>query len=157
MEDTRLLRWISTLLILLIAGHGFCEDEKKEKYLFYLTSSSVPTISMQSVIEQSQKLNARVIIVAYGIDEDRVLLKHLDPLVNKMKFLFKPNPYIFDENGVKQVPALLTATCNEYNNFRSDSCEYEYIIYGDISLIGYLEILKDKDAYYEQEYRRAVQ
>jgi hypothetical protein len=48
------------------------------------------------------------------------------------------------------VPAFVFAYCPTLNRFRSKDCDYKYILYGDLSLMGALEIMainnnQDKD------------
>lgn len=148
-----MLRRISIILIvsLFTITTGYAE-QKREKYIFYLTSQSVPFVSVKSIIEQSQKINTRLIIVLYGIDNDRTLLRQLDSVVDGKKVLIKIHPYIFEDNVVKQVPAFISADCPQYNDFQSQGCNYENIVYGDISLVGFLKIVKDYDSYFNADY-----
>lgn len=127
---------------------------KQEKYIFYITSGSVPFVSVQSIIEQSQKINTRLVVVLNGMDKERVLLKRLEGVIKGKKALVKMHPYIIEDVGVNQVPAFISAICPEYAAFKSDECKYENIVYGDISLSGFLKIVKEHDRYFATEYDR---
>jgi len=127
---------------------------KKVLHILYLFSSSMPEQAVSNIFQQYEKVHqyfneVKFYAVMTGVDieiKDRQGYKFFDEIFKKKQFEnihVKINPYIFKMNNVKKVPAFLVANCSN-DELRSDECEFKYIVYGDMTLLHALEIIKDK-------------
>jgi type-F conjugative transfer system pilin assembly protein TrbC len=126
-------------------------NREKKPYIFYLFSGSVPDITVDSVFSQSERLPCSFFGVVRGVDKDRNIIKKIQDLYReKRKVTIKINPRIYKQLNAEMVPAFVFAYCPAPSRFRSKDCDYKYILYGDLSLMGALEIMarnnnQDKD------------
>jgi type-F conjugative transfer system pilin assembly protein TrbC len=127
------------------------ESQKRKPYIFYLFSGSVPDVAVDSVFAQSRRLPCPFFGVIRGVDKDRNIIKKIQDLYQKERDVtVKINPRIYRQLNAEMVPAFVFAYCPTPSRFRSKECEYKYILYGDMSLMGALEIMarentQDKD------------
>jgi type-F conjugative transfer system pilin assembly protein TrbC len=126
-------------------------ESQRKPYIFYLFSGSVPDVAVDSVFSQSKKLPFPFYGVIRGVDKDRKIIKKIQDVSQKERGItVKINPKIYKQLNAEMVPAFVFAYCPTSNRFRSKDCDYKYIIYGDMSLTGALEIMarensQDKD------------
>ncbi|GER94865.1 hypothetical protein A45J_2631 [hot springs metagenome] len=115
---------------------------EKEEYIFYLFSKSVPDITLESVFNQSKKLpNINFYGVLRGIDKTHSVFEKIKNIKGFEDITIKVNPLIFKAVGAQVVPAIVYAYCPPPDMFRSAECDYQYVVYGDISLAGALEVM----------------
>jgi len=125
--------------------------EKRTPYIFYLFSASVPDVAVDSVFSQASKLPFPFFGVIRGVDNNKKILQKLENLPHRENgFTVKINPRIYKQVKAEMVPAFVFAYCPTPSRFRSKDCDYKYILYGDMSLTGALEIMarensQDKD------------
>ncbi|OGW23083.1 MAG: hypothetical protein A2X55_08905 [Nitrospirae bacterium GWB2_47_37] len=118
----------------------------KQRYIFYLFSKSIPNITVESVFIQSKKLSINFYGVLRGVDKQRAVLEKIKGVKGFEDITVKINPLIFKAVGAEMVPAIVYAYCPHPAMFRSADCDYKYVVYGDISLIGALEVIGRHDS-----------
>jgi len=129
-------------------------QRQKEKYLFYLFSKSVPDETIISHISQSNKLKGiNFFGVLRGVDKERKVLSKIQQIKSFDGVTVKINPLIFRHTKANMVPAFVYAFCPPKDAFRSDDCEFKMILYGDLTLIGALESMSDRDSDIEKIYK----
>jgi len=131
-------------------------QNEKQKYIFYLFSKSIPDIAVESVFNQSKKLDINFYGVLRGIDKERVVLEKVKGIKGFEDITIKVNPLIFKAVGAEVVPAIVYAYCPPPAMFRSADCEYKYAVYGDISLMGALEVMGRHDSEVQKLYEEAL-
>lgn len=143
------------------------DDNKKRPYLFYFTSTSVPTKSFQDFLISTYKISKKVPelrVVQYfrGIgnfyDYARKAIdfsSQSDINLNMAKMLkIKIHPKRFKEFNITKVPALIYAEC--FNNYYSDSnCDIKYIVRGDIDTASALDLFSHDDKQFKI-WKRAI-
>lgn len=119
---------------------------KREAYLFYLFSKSVPQSAVDSIFGQAKKLKGvNFYGVLRGIDSKRDVLKAVRETKNFGGITIKVNPLIFRFVGASMVPAFVYAQCPPKVMFRSKECDFKLVIYGDMTLMGALSMMAEKD------------
>jgi type-F conjugative transfer system pilin assembly protein TrbC len=129
---------------------------EKQKYIFYLFSKSIPDIAVESVFNQSKKLDINFYGVLRGIDRERAVLEKVKDIKEFEDITIKVNPLIFKAVGAQVVPAIVYAYCPPPAMFRSADCDYKYVVYGDISLMGALEVMGRHDSEAQRLYEELL-
>jgi len=131
-------------------------QNEKQKYIFYLFSKSIPNIAVESVFNQSKKLDINFYGVLRGIDKERVVLEKVKGIKGFEEITVKVNPLIFKAVGAQMVPAIVYAYCPPPAMFRTADCEWKYVVYGDISLLGALEVMGRHDSEAQRLYEELL-
>lgn len=131
-------------------------ESTKVLSIFYLFSQSVPDSIVDTVFLTAKKLPQDVAFygVLRGIDRDRKILQKLMNMQNFPEIEIKIHPFIFRELHVERVPAVVFGYCPPSEMFEFEKCDLNYIIYGDISLKGALELVADKDEAVRKLYKK---
>ncbi len=129
-----------------ILNNQVISQPDKQKYIFYLFSKSIPDTAIESVFIQSKKLNVNFYGVLRGIDKEGAVLEKIKGIKGFEDITIKVNPLIFNAVGAKVVPAIVYAYCPQPQMFSSSDCDYKYIVYGDLTLMGALEIMGRHDS-----------
>ncbi len=131
-------------------------QSEKQKYIFYLFSKSIPDIAVESVFMQSKKLSINFYGVLRGIDRERVVLEKVKGIKGFEDITINVNPLIFKAVSAEVVPAFVYAYCPPPAMFRSSDCEWKYVVYGDISLMGALEVMGRHDSEAQRLYEELL-
>ncbi len=128
----------------------------KQPYVFYLFSGSMPDVAIGNVFIQALKLdglNFRGVL--RGVDDNQDVIRKLMGIREQAEGItIAINPLVFKYVGAQVVPAFVFAHCPTPAMFRSAECDFDYVVYGDMSLLGALEIIgrenkEAKDSYDE--------
>ena len=126
--------------------------EKKETYIFYFLSRSVPSASVKHNIAMSKKLpkGTKLYLVFRGFDsKSKQYLYDLIQWANKKEIgvIAKMHPLMFRDLHIEKVPVFVIAQCPA-DLFRYKKCDYEYREDGDMSLDTFLRDVGERDEKY---------
>lgn len=143
------------------------EIAKTTEFLIVFTSASVPTNTMLNnmhsiSILQDNKIDIESVQFFYGfpnnledyLKKTRALIDTKSTNVQKRlekNLRIKINPALFDFLKIKKAPALALARCTSLNP-SVDSCEFKYLIRGDVSLLTFFDKIIEEDKSYQKYY-----
>lgn len=133
--------------------------------IFYLFSFGVNDVSFNNFFVEAYKLKDDLLYFGglNGFPKENVKAAfykaaNKDYVDNKLPYKIKLTPYFYKDLNISEVPAYIFAKCpnKKDGSFKHTSCNYKYLLRGDITLTKALELLSSRDKYYEQYYRKLI-
>lgn len=137
-------------------------DDKKYLTIFYFVDSSVTNVMLKTFsnyINKLKKHNPNIMgkVMMRGlINDDFKYTSNFFDSITRNENILNLEYYPIHFNSFKyfkleKVPAYALSNCSK-ENFSFRECEHEYLIRGDLSLLGFFEILSKENKKFNENY-----